>query len=137
MSGHACGGLITWMWTRTARRSGSSRSSWSSTAPATRPSGTELVASADDEHAEGELRPELVRCQVETTTSIRHDAAHRPDDLGVAYRPALPLPQEVLRRTCGGPRGKGWPGECLHPVTGELAPMWTLIADFAAGYGPR
>ena len=61
---------------------------------------------------------------------IRAAVATAIDDFGAAYQLALPLPQEVLRANLWRAAREGLAGECLHPVTGELAPMWTIVGDF-------
>lgn len=61
---------------------------------------------------------------------LRAAVATAIDDRSAAYRPALPLPQEVLRANLWRSAREGLAGQCLHPVTGEMAPVWTLVGEF-------
>ncbi|HEX4224055.1 MAG TPA: glutamate--cysteine ligase, partial [Pseudonocardiaceae bacterium] len=60
---------------------------------------------------------------------VRAAVATAMDDIDSAYRPALPLPQEVLRANLWRAAREGLAGACLHPVSGELTPVWQLVED--------
>ncbi len=61
---------------------------------------------------------------------IRAAVATAIDDIDSVYRPALPLPQEVLRANLWRAAREGLAGECLHPVSGNMAPVWRLVDEF-------
>lgn len=67
---------------------------------------------------------------------VRACVATALDDLGSRSRPALALPQEVLRANLWRAAREGLAGRCLHPVSGELVDVWRLVGELVRWVRP-
>jgi len=67
---------------------------------------------------------------------IRAAVATALDDVDGGGAGVVPLPQEVLRANLWRAAREGLAGRCLHPVSGQLLDVWSLVRDFLRWVDP-